>query len=100
MGVETTRRFSDRQQTQLRVTSSFSNSATGLTYQSTTPWTITFKPSETVVYAGITGRLNVPGQGSVALDAGRVMYDWATGVPIFDAGPSEVLPNLCNLLAG
>ena len=99
-GTETIRRFGDRQQTQIRLVSEFTNSVTGSTFRSTTAWMYTFYPENTVSVVGVTFRLTIPGQGVIALEAGRVVYDWQTGKVVFDAGPSQPLTNFCQPFAG
>ena len=51
----------------------------------------------------IVGRLNhnnLPGEGNVALDAGRIVYDWETGEVIFSAGPHPGEANIdwCSIV--
>jgi hypothetical protein len=42
------------------------------------------------ISAGLVYRLVVPGLGNVLLDAGRTVYDFATGSFVFLAGPHQV----------
>jgi hypothetical protein len=96
-GSETIRRFDGTQQTEERLVSSFTNSISGETLTSVTPWVITFRP-DTVSFVGVTFRLNEPGVGLVAIDAGRVVYDRQTGEVILEDGPADTRPNLCTAL--
>jgi hypothetical protein len=57
--------------------------------------------TETTTLVGLQFHNNVPGQGIVALDAGRIVIDWATGEVIFEAGPHPGFEGIdwCALLA-
>ena len=56
----------------------------------------------TLTYVGASFRVNLPGQGVIFLQAGRVMVDLATGELLFEAGPqdanAENLDELCTAL--
>jgi hypothetical protein len=98
-GTQTIRRFSDGgQQTQVKLNSEFTNSVSGETLQSFEPFMITFGPG-TIYEVGVVFRVNKPGEGIIALDAGREVYDSTTGLAVFDKGPSDSSPNLCVVLA-
>lgn len=93
-GTETTRHFSDgRQQTQVKLSSEFSNSVSGETLESTTPFMITFDSGE-VAIVGITSRV-----GNESINTGRTLQDQETGLVISDAGPNDPIPNLCGALS-
>lgn len=96
-GIERTRLFDDgTQHTHVRVTATFTNATSGA---SLTPFLITARPGKTVSFVGATFRVVVPGEDAVAVDAGRLVFDWSGDV-IFDQGPSDAAPNLCALLTG
>ena len=92
-GTETIRRLAVAQQTQVRVFTSFTNSATGEVFRSTDAWMYTFADDVSVV--GMTLRVTIPGVGIVALEGGRVIYSIETGEVTFDSGPSVPLTNWC-----
>ena len=58
--------------------------------------------TETTSIVGLGLHNNVPGQGIVALDAGRIVIDWATDEVIFEAGPHPDFDAIdwCAILAG
>ena len=58
--------------------------------------------TETTSLVGLQFHNNVPGQGIVALDAGRIVIDWATDEVIFEAGPHPGFEGIdwCSVLAG
>jgi hypothetical protein len=58
--------------------------------------------TETTSVVGLQFHNNVPGQGIVALDAGRIVIDWATDEVIFEAGPHPGFEGIdwCAILAG
>jgi hypothetical protein len=58
--------------------------------------------TETTSIVGLQFHNNVPGQGIVALDAGRIVIDWATDEVIFEAGPHPGFDGIdwCAILAG
>jgi hypothetical protein len=58
--------------------------------------------TETTSIVGLQFHNNVPGQGAVALDAGRIVIDWATDEVIFEAGPHPGFEGIdwCAILAG
>lgn len=98
-GTERTRLLDDgTQQTHVRVTAQFTNAASGESLTSVTPFLITARPGETVSFVGTTFRVVAPGEGAVAVDAGRLVFDWSGDV-IFERGPSDAAPNLCALLS-
>lgn len=98
VGSETIRRFSNgAQQAAERVNATFTNSVSGLSLSSETPFLYKFTPT-TVTVVGATFRLNKPGQGVISLDAGRAVYDAQTGEVIFDSGPSDAQLNICTVL--
>jgi hypothetical protein len=99
-GTETIRRFADgRQHTAVRLVSEFTNGSSGETLTAITPSLYTFT-ADTVSVVGVTFRLTVPGEGTISLDAGRLVYDRQSGTTIFDSGPSDGRPNLCVVLTG
>jgi hypothetical protein len=58
--------------------------------------------TETTSLVGLQFHNNVPGQGIVALDAGRIVIDWATDEVILEAGPHPGFEGIdwCAMLAG
>ena len=101
---ETVLRFLDtngvtvRQETIIHDAATFTNTSTAKSYSAIWSWSLTFRPEVTVSVSGVIFRLAIPGQGLVAIDAGRIIYDWATGSTIFDKGPTDRYPNLCAVL--
>jgi hypothetical protein len=57
--------------------------------------------TQTTTQVGLILHNTIPGQGIVALDAGRVVIDWATGAVIFEGGPhpGNAGVDWCTLLA-
>ena len=99
--TETIRRFDDGgQHTHGRVTAQFTNATTAESLRSTSSFLIVFEPGEQVSFVGVTFRLTAPGHGALAVDAGRLVFDWHSGDVIFERGPSDLRPNLCAVLAG
>ena len=99
-GTERTRLLADGiQRTHVRVAAQFTNVTSGERLTSVTPFLITARAGETVSFVGVTFRLVAPGEGAVAVDAGRLVFDWSGDV-MFERGPSDAAPNLCALLSG
>lgn len=83
------------------------NRDTGLTVRDDRTFTETFDPEgSTLRVAGLVWSLNVPGHGVIALDAGTVTFDLATGEILHEGGPHQVLhglnvnESLCTAMAG
>ena len=70
---------------------------TGESFSATWTWGLTFLP-DSVSTVGLTARVTIPGEGLVAIDTGRIVFDRATGQTIFDRGPSDY-PNLCRVFS-
>lgn len=99
LGREVIRRFGDgRQQTQVLLTSSFSNSVSGKVLSATVSYMYTYAGAN-VSMNGVTLRINKPGEGVVVINAGTLIFDSQTGAVTFSRGPSGDQPNLCNLLS-
>ena len=60
-------------------------------------------PDGRYVITGLSVKIQVPGSGLMILDAGRKIFDLATGEMVFQAGPSDFYGDttaLCELFAG
>ena len=100
-GTETIRRFEDgRQHTHVQIRSQYTNATTGESLQATTSYLIAFEPGDDVSFVGTTFRVTAPGHGALAIDAGRLVFDWHSGDVTFEQGPSDGRPNLCAVLSG
>jgi hypothetical protein len=61
--------------------------------------------TQTTTVTGLNWSINIPGEGHVVLNAGRVVFDETTGDVVFDAGPRTIMAGdpgvsvLCRVLA-
>ena len=68
--------------------------------------TLTFDEDGNLLTIDTTGsifRITLPGQGIVAQDTGKILFDPVTGEKLFEAGPHEVFDgdiDFCALLGG
>lgn len=73
-----------------------SNLATGVSYADRATFNRLFDfQGGTVQEAGIQAHINVPGRGVVILEAGKYVFDLATGDILFKTGPATNVEEIC-----
>ncbi len=95
-----------RTQVHVKYTGSLTNSVTGYSVSDTPDsFMLVFDHrDQTLTVVGLTWSINLPGEGHVVLNAGRLVFDPTTGEVMFMAGPHAIGPNpdsvrlLCSVL--